>query len=66
MDPSSLPAHSTWSDLGEGASAVSAPAGSGVTLAAYLPAADMARHICRMVPAVTHSGRTHIEFMHRM
>jgi hypothetical protein len=47
MLPSSVPAHSTPASRGEGASAVIAPRGEGVTPAAYLPALAGTAHVWR-------------------
>ena len=46
--PSPVPAHSTFTSSGEGASAVTEPSGDGVTLAAYLPALAGTSHVCRV------------------
>ena len=45
--PSSVPAQSTLALRGEGASAVIAPAGAGVTLLVYWPAVAGTSHVCR-------------------
>src|SRR5215472_17271472 len=47
ITPSSVPAHSTCTDGGEGASAVIAPRGDAVTLCAYRPAEGGTAQVCR-------------------
>src|ERR1035438_7961035 len=47
MRPSPVPAQSTLTSRGEGASAVTVPAGAGVTVDAYSPALAGTSHVCR-------------------
>src|SRR4051812_34622295 len=46
--PSPVPAHSTFTSSGEGASAVTEPIAAGVTVPAYLPAFAGMSHVCRV------------------
>src|SRR5215469_12265283 len=46
--PSPVPAHSTFTSSGEGASAVIDPIGAGVTVDAYLPAFAGTSQVCRV------------------
>ena len=48
MLPSSVPAQSTLTSRGDGASAVIEPGGDGVTPLAYLPTFAGTAHVCRV------------------